>query len=335
MMKRGVNRRQMLGGSAAVLGAVGAAPQALGEVSETLEGPGLLADRTILITGASSGFGRLGAVHYARLGATVFASMRGLPRREATELEALADAEGLSIMVVEIDVTSDESVARGVASVMERTGGTLDVLINNAGIAVSGPIEVQDMEATKLAFNTNVFGPHRMARAVLPAMRAAQRGQIFQISSQLGRVILPGSGHYSPTKFALEAMSEAMAYELVPHGIDVTIIQPGGYPTEIWRNRNALTAALKERTSRETLGAYPELAAGMGGGGGGGITDPMDVPNAIAGIIAMPRGTRPLRRAVHPGNRPQLGINEASDKAQMAMLGNSPFGPWVRDVLER
>ncbi|MFN7055881.1 SDR family oxidoreductase [Hyphomonas sp.] len=335
MAKRGVSRRQMLGGSAAVLGAMGGAPQALGEVSEPLGALGPLAGKTILITGASSGFGRLGAEHYARLGATVFASMRNLPRPEAAELEALAEAEGLAIAVVEIDVNSDESVARGVASVLERTGGNLDVLINNAGIGISGPIEVQDMEATQLAFNTNVFGPHRMARAVLPAMRAAQRGQIFQISSQLGRVIAPGSGHYSPTKFALEAMSEAMAYELVPHGIEVTIIQPGGYPTEIWRNRNALTGALRDRTPPELLAAYPQLTAGMGEGGGGGTTDPMDIPNAIAEIIAMPRGTRPLRRAVHPGNRPQLGINEASDKAQLAMLGNSPFGPWVKDVLER
>lgn len=335
MTRQGVNRRQMLGGSAAVLGAMSGAPQAMGETSPQPGGPGPLAGKTILITGSSSGFGRIGAELYARLGATVFASMRNLPRPEADELAALAEAERLAIEVVEIDVNSDESVAAGVASVLEKTGGTLDVLVNNAGIGISGPIEVQDMEATKLAFNTNVFGPHRMARAVLPAMRAAKKGQIFQISSQLGRVILPGSGHYSPTKFALEAMSEAMAYELVPHGIEVTIIQPGGYPTEIWRNRNALTGALKDRTPPELLAAYPELTAGMGEGGGGGTTDPADVPNAIAEIIAMPRGTRPLRRAVHPGNKPQTGINEASREAQLAMLGNSPLGPWVKDVLER
>ncbi|MFN4024059.1 MAG: SDR family NAD(P)-dependent oxidoreductase [Hyphomonas sp.] len=331
MAKRGVSRRQMLGGSAAVLGAMGGAPQALGETSA----PGKLAGKTILITGSSSGFGRVGAELYARLGATVFASMRNLPRPEADDLAALAEADGLAIEVVEIDVNSDESVAAGVAAVLAKTGGTLDVLVNNAGIGISGPIEVQDMEATKLAFNTNVFGPHRMARAVLPAMRAAKKGQIFQISSQLGRVILPGSGHYSPTKFALEAMSEAMAYELVPHGIEVTIIQPGGYPTEIWRNRNALTGALRDRTPPDLLAAYPELTAGMGEGGGGGSTDPADIPNAIAEIIAMPRGTRPLRRAVHPGNRPQLGVNQASKEAQIAMLGASPFGPWAKDVLER
>ncbi|MFN3312122.1 MAG: SDR family oxidoreductase [Hyphomonas sp.] len=335
MAKRGVNRRQMLGGSVAVLGAMGGAPQALGETSAQINDQGPLAGKTILITGSSSGFGRVGAEIYARLGARVFATMRNLPRPEADELTALADAEGLAIEVVEIDVTSDESVTAGVTEVLDRTGGTLDVLINNAGIGLSGPIELQDMEATMLAFETNTFGPHRMARAVLPAMRAAGKGQIFQISSQLGRLVIPGSGHYSPTKFALEAMSDAMAYELVPHGIEITVIQPGGYPTEIWRNRNALTAALRDRTPPELMAAYPELTAGMGEGGGGGTTDPADIPNKIAEIIAMPRGTRPLRVAVHPGNRPQLGINQATNEAQLAMLGNSPFGPWVKDVLER
>ncbi len=314
-------------------GALGAMPAALGAAREgelSLEG------QTILITGASSGFGRLGAEHYARLGARVFASMRNLPRPEADELTALAEAEGLAIEVVEIDVTSDDSVARGVASVLEATGGTLDVLINNAGIGLGSPVEVQDMEATRLMFETNTYGPHRMARAVLPAMRAAGHGLIVQISSQLGRVIAPGLGHYSPTKFALEAMSEAMAYELVPHGIDVTIIQPGGYPTEIWNNASALGAALRDRTPEETLAAYPELTAGMGEArGGGGGTDPMDIPHAIAGVIASPRGARPLRVAVHPGVRPQLAINDASRDAQLAWLGGSPFGPWIRNVLER
>ncbi|MCC5996650.1 MAG: SDR family oxidoreductase [Oceanicaulis sp.] len=335
MTRRGVSRRHLLGGSAAVIGALGASgatPQALGD--DRAERP--LAGKTILITGSSSGFGRLGAELYARLGAQVFASMRNLPRPEADELTALAETEGLAIEVVEIDVTSDDSVARGVASVLETTGGALDVLINNAGIALGSPVELQDMEATRLIFETNTFGPHRMARAVLPAMRAAGHGLIVQISSQLGRVIAPGLGHYSPVKFALEAMSEAMAYELVPHGIDVTIIQPGGYPTQIWENAGRLGAALRDRTPEDQLEAYPELTAGMGEvRGGGGSTDPMDVPNAIAEIIASPRGTRPLRLAVHPGARPQLGINEASREAQLAWLGASPLGPWIRDVLER
>jgi NAD(P)-dependent dehydrogenase (short-subunit alcohol dehydrogenase family) len=325
-----MNRRQVLGVSVAALGAACASPAAGADAAaRPLDG------KTILITGAASGFGRLGAEHYARLGARVFASMRGLPRPEAAELEKLAVDEGLAIEVVEIDVMSDESVTAGVAAVLAKTGGTLDVLINNAGIGLGGPMEVQDMEATKLLFETNVFGPHRMARAVLPAMRAAKKGQIFQVSSQLGRVIIPGLGHYSPTKFALEALSEGLAYELVPHGIEVTIIQPGGYPTEIWAKSTSRAAALKARTPQELLDAYPQMTAGMGKpSSGGGTTDPMDVPRAIAEIIQMPRGTRPLRRPVHPGAKPQEAINAVSRETQLAMLGASAYGPWVKDVLD-
>ena len=328
MSNPGINRRQVLGVSAAVIGALGAQGAASAETLPPLAG------KTILITGAASGFGRLGAEHYARLGARVFATMRGLPRPEASELEKLAADEGLAIEVVEIDVMSDDSVKAGVAAVLAKTGGTLDVLINNAGIGLGGPMEVQDMEATKLLFETNVFGAHRMALAVLPAMRAAKTGQIFQISSQLGRVIAPGLGHYSPTKFALEALSEGMAYELVPHGIEVTIIQPGGYPTKIWEKSRVRADALLDRTAGDVLDAYPEITAGMRETRTGGTTDPMDIPNAIAGIIQMPRGTRPLRRPVHPGPKPQEAINEVSRQTQLAMLGASPFGPWVKDVLD-
>jgi NAD(P)-dependent dehydrogenase (short-subunit alcohol dehydrogenase family) len=292
-----------------------------------------LAGKSMLITGASSGFGYLGALHYARLGAKVIASMRGLPRKEADELKAEAAKEKLDIHIIQIDVTSDEQVSKGVAEAEKIAGGPIDILINNAGVGYAGPIELQDMEATKLIFDTNVYGPHRMARAVLPGMRKAKRGLIFNISSQLGRVIVPSAGHYSPTKFALEAMSEAMAYELVPHNIEVCVIQPGGYPTKVWVNRNQLASELKSRLTADQAEAYPALVNSMGKEDGTRRSaDPMDVPRAIAEIAAMPAGTRPLRRAVHPGMKPQEAINNVSAETQVVWLGNSPFGPWVKAV---
>ena len=185
--------------------------------------------------------------------------------------------------------------------------------------------------SSELIFDTNVYGPHRMTRAALPKMRAKKSGMIFNISSQLGRVIVPSSGHYSPTKFALEAMSEAMAYELVPHGIEVCVIQPGGYPTKVWVNRNQLASELKDRLSEEQAAAYPALVARMGEEDGSRRTaDPMDVPHAIAKILAMPPGTRPLRMPVHPGRKPQIPINEVSAEVQVSWLGNSPVGPWIK-----
>jgi NAD(P)-dependent dehydrogenase (short-subunit alcohol dehydrogenase family) len=304
----------------------------------TLPGPASaqakpLAGKSVLITGSSSGFGYLAALHLARQGAKVIATMRGLPRKEADELMAEAAREKLDVHIVQIDVTSDEQVAKGVADAEKIAGGPIDILINNAGVGYAGPIELQDMIATKLIFDTNVYGPHRMARAVLPGMRKAKSGLIFNISSQLGRVIVPSAGHYSPTKFALEAMSEAMAYELVPHNIEVCVIQPGGYPTKVWVNRNQLAKELKERLTAEEAAAYPALVQRMGmEDGSGRSADPMDIPRAIAEIAAMPAGTRPLRRAVHPGNKPQEAINRVSAETQVNWLGNSPFGPWVKAV---
>lgn len=327
-------RRRLLAGASA-LAAAGALTSASAKQTPSGGKAPDLSGRTILITGSSSGFGRLGAEHYARLGARVFASMRNTPRPEADELRDLARDEKLSIEVVDIDVLSDASVEAGVGEVLEATGGKLDVLVNNAGLSVAGPVEVQDMEATRLIFDTNVYGCHRMARAVLPAMRAARAGLIMPVSSQLGRLIVPGYGHYSATKFALEAMSEQLAYELVAHGIDVSIIQPGGYPTDIWRNTNRYSGALKARAAPERLAAYPEMTARMGESTGAGRnTDPMDVPRAIAEIIAMPAGARPLRRPVHPTYRPQETVNTAMASAQLAFLGETPYGPMIKAALD-
>ncbi|HCH93468.1 MAG TPA: short-chain dehydrogenase/reductase, partial [Erythrobacter sp.] len=111
---------------------------------------------------------RLAAEHFARAGATVFATMRNTPRPEAEELMQLARDESLDIRVLRLDVPLDHEVSEAVASAEREIGRGLDVLVNNAGIGITGPVEVQDMEATKLAFDTNVLGYHRLARAVLP-----------------------------------------------------------------------------------------------------------------------------------------------------------------------
>lgn len=185
-----LNRRNlMLGaGIAAAAYATGCAQSS--EAEGTIDLTGI----SILITGCSSGFGRLGAEHYARLGAKVFATMRNLPRPEATELETLAKAEKLDITVLEIDITKDDQVIKGVNAAIKAAGGKLDVLINNAGMSIAGPIEAQDMEATQLIFDTNVYGAQRMAKAVLPSMRANKSGYIFNVTSQLGRIIIPSFG---------------------------------------------------------------------------------------------------------------------------------------------
>lgn len=321
-----LSRRNLLAASAASAAMIASSKAGASE-TPSLKG------KSILITGASSGFGYAGALLYARLAAKVFATMRNLPRAEATELAAAAKAENLDITVLPLDVTKDEQVLKTVREAERLAGGALDVVINNAGIGQSGPIEVQDMAAMQLAFDTNVMGVQRVQRAALPAMRARKSGLIVNISSQLGRVIVPAGGPYSATKFALEALSEQLAYELAPHGVDVCIIQPGGYPTKVWSNRNRYNLELKGRIDAERAKGYADLVARMGTETGGGRNaDVLDVPRAIAEIAAMPAGRRPLRRAVHPGAKPQEAINRVSAETQVTWLGNSPFGPWIKAV---
>ncbi len=298
-----------------------------------------LSGRSILITGTSSGFGRAGAEHYARLGARVFATMRNLPRPEADELRQLARDEKLDLHVIEIDVLDDKQVAAGVAEAERINGGALDILVNNAGIVIGGPVEVHDIEATQLHFDTNVYGFQRLTRAVLPGMRAKKSGLIFNVSSQMGRVMLPGMGLYSATKFAVESMSEQLAYELVPHGIEVVIIQPGGYPTEVGKNRAKYNNALFQRTEPEYREAYPTMVEGMAHKPQEmptklppGAPDPMDVPRNIAEIAAMPAGSRPLRRPVYPGYKPQLEINRVSAETQLNMMSRQPMADWAKSV---
>ncbi len=326
-----ITRRTVLG-SAAALGAAAAVP-ARASAASTQASPTALSGQAILITGCSSGFGRAAAEHCARLGAKVFATMRNIPRPEAEALRKLARGARLDITVLELDVLDEDMANRAVAEAQRLAGRGLDVLVNNAGVGITGPVELQDMAATRLAFDTNVFGYHRLARAILPGMRARKQGHIFAISSQLGRVISPFAGHYSATKFAVEAMFEQLAYEVHGHGIGVTIIEPGGYPTKVWENRNRYSAELKTRADARHADGYPEVVARMGTEDGSGRTaDVMDIPRAIADVLGKPAGERPLRLPVSAGAIPQTGINRASAEAQVAMLARSPLGPVVKAV---
>ncbi|MEK7265376.1 MAG: SDR family oxidoreductase [Pseudomonadota bacterium] len=323
----GVNRRELFAGAAAVAGAVSLTGFARAEA-----GAPDLSGKSVLITGTSSGFGRLAAEHFARSGATVIASMRNLKggkRAEAQELLDIASKDRLNLTVVEIDVTRGDQVAGGVAKAEKIAGGALDAVLNNAGIGVGGPAEIYDIANLQRAFDVNFFGYQRIARAALPKMRARREGLIVQISSQLGRLVLPNIGAYCATKFAVEAMFEAMAYELAPFGVEATIIQPGGYPTNIWKSGAGYFTDLLESADDERKAAYAghiEMANGLLGGVY--QTDPMDVPRAIAEIIALPPGKRPLRKPVHPNTQASDALNAAHKQVQAAVLGQGAYKSW-------
>ena len=186
--------------------------------------------KTILITGASSGFGRDTAESLARAGHTVFASMREPQAKNCTHAQQLRNQ---GIAVVELDVSSDASVDRAVEEVLA-CAGRIDVLVNNAGIASAGITEAFTADQAKVVFNTNVVGLLRTSRAVLPTMRVQGDGLIINIGSILGRVIFPFFGIYGASKFAVEALTDSLRYEVSQLGVDVVLVQPSAYPTNMY-----------------------------------------------------------------------------------------------------
>lgn len=185
----------------------------------------------VLVTGTSTGIGLATALQFARKGYQVHAGVRNLAG--ATELTEAIAREKLPIRPVVIDVDDEASVQRGVGEVLGEVG-RVDVLVNNAGIGGGGPVEDVPVEWVKTLFETNYFGSIRMIRAVLPGMRERRHGAIVNVSSVFGRMAMPGHGHYAAVKHAVEAISEALAQEVLGFGIRVAIIEPGVVMTPIF-----------------------------------------------------------------------------------------------------
>jgi NAD(P)-dependent dehydrogenase (short-subunit alcohol dehydrogenase family) len=254
--------------------------------------------QTILVTGSTSGFGRLMVETLARQGHTVFAGMRDMAGKNAVaadELRQLAAHEQTRLHVVETDVTDDASIERAIASIIEMSG-RLDVVVNNAGVSYSGPLEAFTSDQVRQQFETNVFSVLRVNRAALPQMRKQGSGLLVQIGSIAGRLALPYLGLYGATKFTLEGLTESFRDELAPFGVDATIIEPGTYPTTISANRQV--AADTERYALYQAGMDAFMAAFYAENRSATPPDPQEVANAVARVIAQPAGERPLRTVV-------------------------------------
>jgi NAD(P)-dependent dehydrogenase (short-subunit alcohol dehydrogenase family) len=182
----------------------------------------------VLVTGASSGIGRASALELAARKHTVFAAAR-----RAGELAELARANE-RVEAIPIDVTDADSVRSAADRIETLTAGRgIDVLVNGAGYALGGPVEALSGEAVQHQFQTNVFGLLDVTRAFLPKMRERGSGRIINVSSVVGRVAFPGMGVYAATKFALEALSDALRMELAPFGVSVVLVEPGFVKTDI------------------------------------------------------------------------------------------------------
>jgi NAD(P)-dependent dehydrogenase (short-subunit alcohol dehydrogenase family) len=183
----------------------------------------------VLLTGASSGIGLSAAVACAAAGHRVVATMRNIERRGS--LDEAAAAHHVSVDVEQLDVTSDSVPAKIRELILKY--GPFFAVVNNAAIALGGAFEEQSEEDIRAQFETNVFGLMAVTRAVLPSMRAAQRGRIINVSSLSGRIAFPLLSAYAATKHAVEGFSEALRWEVEPFGIDVCLVEPDNFKTPI------------------------------------------------------------------------------------------------------
>jgi NAD(P)-dependent dehydrogenase (short-subunit alcohol dehydrogenase family) len=281
-------------------------------------------NNNVLVTGSNSGFGRLISLALARRGHRVFATMRAPTTKNqaaAAELRAIADTEKLSLQVVELDVTDDRSVSTAV-QLAQRSAGHIDVVVNNAGYAVSGLSETLTSAQVLAELDTNVVGAHRVNRAVLPALRERRAGLLIHISSTMGRLTAPFNGIYSGSKWALEAMAESYRYELKSTGVEVSIVQPGVFKTGIVAS--SVTGADAERAAGYGLDvAYAKLQAMVDAmHTGPGASDPEEVARAVVTLVEAPAGSRPLRVVVDPsgGGVGTEALNQAAADIQRGLL---------------
>jgi NAD(P)-dependent dehydrogenase (short-subunit alcohol dehydrogenase family) len=235
----------------------------------------------VLITGCSSGFGLETALAFARRGDTVVATMR-TPEKAGALLDRAAQ-EGVSVEVVALDVTDDRSVLAAVGEVADRHG-SVDVLVNNAGVGYSGPIETIDIDRARTVVETIVWGAVRTLRAVLPHMRAQGAGVIVNVSSAAAR--LPGGGYaafYSASKHALSALSESLAWEVAQFGIRVVCLEPGFYATAIGLNSDTASVDLTSPYAADDAYVAEFYNKSIAAGG-----DPAVVADAIVAAVDDP-----------------------------------------------
>jgi NAD(P)-dependent dehydrogenase (short-subunit alcohol dehydrogenase family) len=207
-----------------------------------------------LVTGSSSGIGYETSLILARNGFLTYATMRNL--NKGGDVKAIAAKENLPIHITQLDVTDDVSINSAVQAILSETG-RIDVLANNAGYVLDGAFEHLSMEEIKAQYETNVFGLIRTTQAVLPIMREQKSGIIVNISSGAGRFGYPGGSAYVSTKFAVEGLSESMAYELEPFGIKVIIIEPGVIRT------NILNSVVVAKKSQDPNSPYTQITQKM------------------------------------------------------------------------
>jgi len=260
--------------------------------------------KQIILTGSSSGFGLLAAKTLASKGHKVYATMRNVSTSNAAianQLKEWAQQQQVQLEVVEMDVASTPSVKKAVDEIAKRSGGKIDVLINNAGLAFIGFNESLTIEQTEQMYQVNTIGPERVMKAVLPYMHAQKEGLVINVTSVLSRLLLPSVSTYNGTKAALDAVTLGYHYELKSAGIDVVSIQPGAYQTTDLTAKGMVGANSEAEKNyapdaidfRRALTAYFEPTPQSG--------NPQEVADAMLHLVEQPKGQRALWTVVGGG----------------------------------
>ena len=274
--------------------------------------------KAVLITGCSSGIGRATALRLASSGWTVYASAR--------RPESIADLADAGCRTLALDVTDEQSMRAAVEAV-EQAEGAIGVLINNAGYSQSGAIETVPLDAVRRQFETNVFGLVRLTQLVLGGMRAQRWGKIVNLGSMGGRLSFPGGGHYHATKHALEAISDALRFELRGFGIDVILLEPGLITTEFGESAAASMTANEPESAAGGEDPYAHFNATVGAVTKGAYDGPMRLlgggPDRVAKVIekALARRRPPARIVITPSAKLTIATRRLlSDRAWDAAM---------------
>ncbi len=251
--------------------------------------------QNVIVTGAGGGFGKLIVQELLKKGFGVIGTLRDTQKRNQA---AKSELEALGAKIVEMDVTSNASVENGIAKAVQ-TAGKVAAVINNAGVGVLGLQETFTPEDLQKLFDINVFGVHRVNRAIIPHFRSNGEGVLVHISSLLGRITVPFYGPYNASKWALEALSENYRTELSGYGIESCIVEPGGYPTTFIDNLVRPGDSARLQALGEAAKFPEEFLKGFEQGlANNPEQNPRNVAVAVADLLSKPRGERPFRTVV-------------------------------------
>ncbi len=256
-----------------------------------------MSKKVVLITGTNSGFGWLIATSVAALGHKVYATMRDTNGRNAEKAEALGQFE--NIIVVDVNLTDEISVQNAFDAIIAKEN-KIDVLVNNAGYAASGVAESFTTVDVQNMFDVHVIAYWRLMKLALPLMRMQGEGLIVNVSSGAGRFSFPFMAAYSAAKFGLEGLSEGLHYEVKSLGIDVALVEPGAFPTDIMGKILTGSDAQVSEGYGDLLQIPEKMGAGLATLFETTKPNPQDVADAVVNLINLPKSQRPLRTVVDP-----------------------------------